>query len=58
SRVRLSAGRLSLTREAQVLAFYAGANSIFLGDRLLTTPNPPADEDHALLRDLTGPPRA
>lgn len=58
SRVRLSAGRLSLSREAQVLAFYAGANSIFLGDRLLTTPNPPADEDHALLRDLAGPPRA
>ncbi len=57
SRVRLSAGRLSLSREAQVLAFYAGANSIFLGDRLLTTPNPPADEDLALLRELAGPSR-
>ena len=38
--VRLSAGRLSLTDEAQALCFLAGANSVFLGDRLLTTPNP------------------
>ena len=43
--VRLSAGRLSLSDEAQALCFLAGANSIFLGDRLLTTPNPDADED-------------
>jgi biotin synthase len=51
SRVRLSAGRSELSREAQMLAMYAGANSIFYGDKLLTTPNPEADEDMALLRD-------
>jgi biotin synthase len=51
ARVRLSAGRTELTREAQVLAMYAGANSIFYGDKLLTTPNPGADDDRALLRD-------
>jgi biotin synthase len=51
SRVRLSAGRSELSREAQMLAMYAGANSIFYGDKLLTTPNPEADEDLALLRD-------
>jgi biotin synthase len=51
ARVRLSAGRTELTREAQMLAMYAGANSIFYGDKLLTTPNPGADEDRALLRD-------
>lgn len=48
SMVRLSAGRLELTREAQVLAFMAGANSIFAGDKLLTTPNPEQDADSAL----------
>jgi biotin synthase len=51
SRVRLSAGRTELSREAQMLAMYAGANSIFYGDKLLTTPNPEADADLALLRD-------
>jgi biotin synthase len=51
ARVRLSAGRTELSREAQLLAIYAGANSIFYGDRLLTTPNPEADADRALLRD-------
>jgi biotin synthase len=51
ARVRLSAGRTELTREAQLLAMYAGANSIFYGDKLLTTPNPGADDDRALLRD-------
>jgi biotin synthase len=51
TRVRLSAGRTELTREAQLLAMYAGANSIFYGDRLLTTPNPETDQDRALLRD-------
>jgi biotin synthase len=51
ARVRLSAGRTELSREAQVLAMYAGANSIFYGDRLLTTPNPEGQEDLALLRD-------
>ena len=48
SYVRLSAGRLSLSEEAQVLCFLAGANSVFLGDTLLTTPNPEADTDRAL----------
>jgi biotin synthase len=51
ARVRLSAGRASLTREAQMLALYAGANSIFYGDKLLTTPNPDVDDDRAMLRD-------
>ena len=50
--VRLSAGRLSLSDEAQALCFLAGANSIFLGDRLLTTPNPDADDDRRLLDKL------
>jgi biotin synthase len=50
--VRLSAGRLSLSDEAQALCFLAGANSIFLGDRLLTTPNPAADDDRRLLDKL------
>jgi biotin synthase len=53
SRVRLSAGRLSLTREAQILCFFAGANSIFYGEKLLTTGNPDVDADRALL-DLAG----
>jgi biotin synthase len=52
SRVRLSAGRRSLTREAVTLCFMAGANSIFVGDKLLTTPNPSRDEDKVLLEDL------
>lgn len=47
--VRLSAGRTALTREAQLLCFSAGANSIFYGDRLLTTGNPEVDEDRELL---------
>jgi len=47
--VRLSAGRSELTREAQLLAMYAGANSIFYGDKLLTTPNPETDADESLL---------
>jgi biotin synthase len=51
ARVRLSAGRKELTREAQIMAMYAGANSIFYGDKLLTTPNPDENEDRALLRD-------
>jgi biotin synthase len=50
--VRLSAGRLSLSDEAQALCFLAGANSVFLGDRLLTTPNPAADQDRRLLDKL------
>jgi biotin synthase len=51
ARVRLSAGRTELSREAQLLAMYAGANSIFYGDKLLTTTNPAEDRDRALLRD-------
>ena len=52
SMVRLSAGRLSLSDEAQALCFLAGANSIFMGDRLLTTPNPEADADRKLFDKL------
>jgi biotin synthase len=51
SQVRLSAGRTSLSREAQVMCFLAGANSIFFGDKLLTTGNPDVESDHKLLRD-------
>lgn len=51
ARVRLSAGRTELSREAQVLCFLAGANSIFYGEKLLTTGNPDTDADRALLRD-------
>jgi biotin synthase len=51
ARVRLSAGRAQLTREAQLLCFMAGANSIFFGDKLLTVGNPDHDADLALLRD-------
>lgn len=61
SRVRLSAGRGSLSREAQMLCMLAGANSIFYGERLLTTPNATEDEDLALIRDAglkAMPPRA
>ena len=50
--VRLSAGREGMSDEAQALCFLAGANSIFYGPRLLTTPNPAADHDHALLARL------
>ncbi len=52
SMVRLSAGRLSLTDEAQALCFLAGANSIFMGDKLLTTPNPERNRDQMLLGRL------
>ena len=55
SRVRLSAGRLSLNKEAQILAFFAGANSIFLGEKLLTRANPTVDEDELLLESLKAP---
>ena len=51
ARVRLSAGRLGLTREAQLLCFLAGANSIFYGEKLLTTGNPDVEADLSLLRD-------
>jgi biotin synthase len=52
ARVRLAAGRTRLTREGQALCFFAGANSIFYGDKLLTAKNPAADADVALLREL------
>ncbi len=52
STVRLSAGRLSLSDEAQALCFLAGANSVFLGERLLTTPNPGPDRDAQLFEKL------
>jgi len=51
ARVRLSAGREGMTREAQMLCLMAGANSIFFGEKLLTTPNPNEAEDLAFLRD-------
>jgi biotin synthase len=50
--VRLSAGREGMSRELQALAFLAGANSIFVGDRLLTTSNPDANSDAKLFADL------
>jgi len=50
--VRLAAGRLSLSDEAQTLCFLAGANSVFLGDKLLTTPNPGQSHDEQLLDRL------
>jgi biotin synthase len=52
SMVRLAAGRAQLSREAVLLCFLAGANSIFYGEKLLTTPNPAPDEDRDLLREL------
>ncbi|MET0389475.1 MAG: biotin synthase BioB [Polyangiales bacterium] len=51
ARVRLSAGREQLSREAQVLCFMAGANSIFYGSKLLTVGNPENNADLQLLRD-------
>lgn len=56
--VRLSAGRLEISREAQALAFMAGANAIFTGEKLLTTPNPEFDADNELLKTLGLKPRA
>jgi biotin synthase len=52
SMVRLAAGRSSMSQEAVTLCFLAGANSIFTGEKLLTTPNPAADEDAELLKTL------
>jgi biotin synthase len=49
AKVRLSAGRSELGREAQLLCLYAGANSIFYGERLLTTPNPAENDDEELI---------
>ena len=52
ARVRLAAGRTRFSREGQALCFFAGANSIFYGDKLLTAKNPAGDVDVALLREL------
>ena len=52
SRVRLSAGRQGMSDAVQALCFLAGANSIFYGEQLLTTPNPEADRDRSLLERL------
>ncbi|MBZ5569203.1 MAG: biotin synthase BioB [Acidobacteriia bacterium] len=52
SMIRLAAGRTSMSREAVALCFLAGANSIFFGDKLLTTPNPAPSADAQLLEDL------
>jgi biotin synthase len=52
SRVRLAAGRKQLSPEGVALCFLAGANSIFVGEKLLTTPNPGPDEDELLLQSL------
>ena len=52
SHVRLSAGREQMTEEMQAMCFFAGANSIFYGECLLTTPNPAANKDQALFRKL------
>ncbi len=52
SYLRLSAGRAEMSAEMQALAFFAGANSVFYGEKLLTTPNPDADKDMELFRRL------
>ena len=52
SHVRLSAGREAMSDEMQALCFLAGANSIFYGEKLLTTPNPAADQDRQLFARL------
>ena len=52
TQVRLSAGRTAMSKEGQVMCFFAGANSIFAGDKLLTTPNPAIDEDMKLFELL------
>ena len=56
--VRLSAGRLEISKEAQAMAFMAGANAIFTGEKLLTTANPESDFDMGLLAELGMKPRA
>lgn len=52
TQVRLSAGRTEMSREGQAMCFFAGANSIFAGDKLLTTPNPDVNEDMEMFRLL------
>ncbi len=55
--VRLSAGRVMMSQEEQAMCFLAGANSIFAGDKLLTTPNPEVNEDEQLFQTLNLKPR-
>ncbi|MEM8929246.1 MAG: biotin synthase BioB [Bacteroidota bacterium] len=52
TQVRLSAGRTQMSREGQAMCFFAGANSIFAGDKLLTTPNPDVNEDIKMFKLL------
>ncbi len=52
TQVRLSAGRTQMSREGQAMCFFAGANSIFAGDKLLTTPNPDVNEDMKMFENL------
>jgi len=52
TQVRLSAGRTEMSREGQAMCFFAGANSIFAGDKLLTTPNPDVNEDMEMFEML------
>ena len=52
AKIRLSAGRTGLSEEAQALCFFAGANSIFYGDKLLTAANPQTEKDLALMEKL------
>jgi biotin synthase len=52
SMIRLSAGRLSMSEESQFLCFLSGANSIFIGDKLLTSPNPETPQDKSLISKL------
>jgi biotin synthase len=58
AKVRLSAGRTRLSREGQALCFFAGANSIFYGDKLLTAGNPGVDQDRRLMEELDLLPQA
>ncbi len=58
AKIRLSAGRDRLSREGQALCLFAGANSIFYGDKLLTATNPGVDEDRTLLESLGLAPQA
>jgi biotin synthase len=56
--VRLSAGRQQMSLEGQAMCFLAGANSIFAGDKLLTTPNPEFDTDMEMFKILGLTPKA
>ncbi len=58
AKVRLSAGRTRLSREAQATCYFAGANSIFYGEKLLTAANPSSNADLELLRTLDLQPQA